>query len=379
MRLIPEYIKEVSIPIVGEKVEELYTVLLGDQKFCISDICPPVTDFSLPEWQVPFDADSDLNKEIRKVTIEDLTNDTGSGAFDKLAKAVKAILHDEYERGRITGADYAQTTAALIDSALANATQFVLQKDVVFWQAQKGLYDAWETKVNVELAKNQVSLVQMQQASQRIDFANGKLRLMVGLEEYSNAVANREIVIPKQNELVDAQINQVRAETEATSFNINNILPKQAAMVGAQTEQVKAETESTRFSIDNILPKQVEMTDAQIGQVSAETASIRFTTDRILPKQAILISEQGEAQRAQTSGHRSDGQKVVGVLGEQVNLYKQQIISYQRDAEVKAARLFSDAWITMKTIDEGTFEPDSYTNTNIDKALKRVMTENKFT
>ena len=115
-------------------------------------------------------------------------------------------------------------------------------------------------------------------------------------------------------------------------------------------------------------------------QIEANTAKVNYalTKAKIATENAgyISVSEQGEAQRAQTSDVRSDGAPVVGVLGKQKSLYTQQIESYKRDAEVKAGKLWIDAWITMKTIDEGLLPPDQFTNTEINEVLVALKANN---
>ena len=86
--------------------------------------------------------------------------------------------------------------------------------------------------------------------------------------------------------------------------------------------------------------------------------------------------EQLEVQRAQTLDVRSDSTPVTGVLGKQKELYAQQITSYQRDAEVKAAKLFTDAWTVQKTIDEGLLPPTNFTNASLDPILTTIKTNN---
>ena len=63
-------------------------------------------------------------------------------------------------------------------------------------------------------------------------------------------------------------------------------------------------------------------------------------------------------------------------MGKQVDLYSQQITSYQRDGEVKTAKLFTDAWITMKTMDEGLLPPTNFQNTSLDAILGDLKTLN---
>lgn len=266
MAILDEYLIDLSIEDVGLDADILYKALLGDQCFCITDICPPPIDLSGSEWTIPVDTESGLFGGVQKVEVSELTNEDGTGAFDVIAGSVKNLLAKEHDRGRITGAEYTHAFANLIESSLVNATSFLLQKDVAYWQAQKGLYDAWATRAQVELAKHQIALAQMQQLNQQVEFANGKMQMMVGKEQYANALAGREITLAKQAEMTDTQID----------------------------------------------------------------------------------------------------------------LYKQQITSYQRDAEVKAARLFTDAWITMKTIDEGLGAPDGFTNPRLDDVLKTIRDANGF-
>ncbi len=74
---------------------------------------------------------------------------------------------------------------------------------------------------------------------------------------------------------------------------------------------------------------------------------------------------------------RTDGvTTITGAVGKQKALYTQQITSYQRDSEVKAGKIFIDAWMTMKTIDEGLLPPDGFTNTNLDEILDTLKTNN---
>ena len=115
-------------------------------------------------------------------------------------------------------------------------------------------------------------------------------------------------------------------------------------------------------------------------EIDANTAKVNYalTKAKLGTENAgyITLTEQGEAQRAQTMDTRSDGTTVVGLLGKQKALYDQQITSYKRDAEVKAGKLWIDAWITMKTIDEGLLPPDQFTNTEINEVLATLKTNN---
>jgi hypothetical protein len=130
---------------------------------------------------------------------------------------------------------------------------------------------------------------------------------------------------------------------------------------------------STALSL--LLGKDEAYWKAVTAQLQAMLADAQVK--ELQPAQIALLLEQMEAARAQTLDTRSDGTTpVTGVLGSQKLLYNQQITSYQRDAEVKAAKLFTDAWITMKTIDEGLLPPTNFENTSLDAILADIKTNN---
>lgn len=182
----------------------------------------------------------------------------------------------------------------------------------------------------------------------------------------------------------------------ATQTAVNYLLGKDTAYWQAQTAQMGLVNSRVQLAIAKTT---LEMTriqgyEAQAqyaltkGKLSTESAmydnqtkdfEIRdYNLTTQLPAQTVLVKEQGEAQRAQTLDTRSDGATVTGVMGKQKDLYSEQITSYKRDAEVKASRAWIDAWITMKTIDEGLLPPDQFTNTEINEVLVALKTNNNL-
>ena len=85
-----------------------------------------------------------------------------------------------------------------------------------------------------------------------------------------------------------------------------------------------------KFNHEQMLPAQ------KTGQDIANRTAV-YNLDMNMPQQHKLLVEQTEVQRAQTLDTRSDGITVVGAVGKQKDLYSQQIVSYQRDSELKAA------------------------------------------
>lgn len=120
------------------------------------------------------------------------------------------------------------------------------------------------------------------------------------------------------------------------------------------------------------------LTKLKLATEDVQFAIGEFQLNNMLPQQKLLLVEQTEAARAQTLNARSDGATIVGLLGKQKDLYSQQITSYQRDAEVKAGKLFTDAWTVQKTIDEGLLPPPGFTNASVDDVLQVIKTNNNF-
>lgn len=152
------------------------------------------------------------------------------------------------------------------------------------------------------------------------------------------------------------------------------------AQIQAVTARVTLATSKAQFVLAKIqalsAKSEYALTKLKIATESETYCAALFNASQMLPQQLKLVTEQTEAQRAQTLDTRSDGTTVTGSVGKQKELYSQQITSYQRDAEVKASKLFTDAWITQKTIDEGLNPPNGFTNASIDTILTKLKSNN---
>lgn len=137
------------------------------------------------------------------------------------------------------------------------------------------------------------------------------------------------------------------------------------AAARAQADAITAKVNNEAVRIQAMTGRaQYALTKIQLAKEDSAFAQSEFQLEEILPKQAMLVSEQAEAQRAQTMDTRSGvfpsgGGPVEGLLGQQKALYAQQVQSYKEDVKLKAAKVFMDTWVTQKTISEST-EPSGY-------------------
>lgn len=258
------------------------------------DVTLPPIDFDSDIFAIPDDILTGMKSAVVKLTNDDLTTGAvdGSGTFDHLMRGFKAHLQIEYDKGRITGAEYTKAYIALTGEAMGGAVQFLINRDQTYWQAVTAQLQALTARTQFETAKMSLAMAKFQALGAKADFALTKLKLA----------------------------------SESMAYGTG-----------------------------------------------------KYQLEQMLPQQLVLVKEQTEAQRAQTLNTRTDGATVAGVLGKQKDLYTQQITSYQRDAEVKAAKMWADTWSTMKAIDEGLEPPTVFANTNFNTIMQRVQTNNGLT
>lgn len=321
---------------VETEAQAVYTALTADFDFNLPDI-----NLDDPQYQFPYDPDSLLYKDIEPVTVEMLTSGSvdGTGVFDVLMKAVKGHLRMEYDAGRIMGAEYTKAYIGSVQATLQNATQFLLGKDQAFWQAQAAQIAAITGITQLATAKMQFAATRLEAANQGASYALTKARLGTESVQYGTAVYNLSTMLPAQKTSVDLA---------------NDLATQNIKTAGVQYS-------TAAYNLSQMLP-------AQYSNLTQQTAMIG--------RQITMITEQTETYRAQTLDTRTDGQTVAGSVGKQKALYTQQITSYLRNDERSAAKIFSDVWTAMKTIDEGLTAPTAFTNDSINAVMQTVITNN---
>lgn len=297
----------------------------------------PQIDVTGPSFQIPGGMDSELYKEVTRIANSELTTTTldGTGTFDVLMRGFKAHLKEEYNQSRITGAEYTKAYTALVESAMAQGVQFLLGKDASFWQAMSAQIQAITAKLQLETARVRHTTAQLEALNQEATFALTKMRLANENMQYCIGKFNHEQMLPAQK----------------TGQDIAN--------------------RTAVYNLDMIMPLQ------KVGLEHSNSIAL-YNLQTMLPQQYELLVEQTEVQRAQTLDTRSNGITVVGAVGKQKDLYSQQIKSYQRDSELKAAKLFADAWTVQKTVDEGFVAPANFQNPSLDSVLGHIKTNNNL-
>ncbi|MBL1322180.1 MAG: hypothetical protein COA63_014145 [Methylophaga sp.] len=164
-----------------------------------------------------------------------------------------------------------------------------------------------------------------------------------------------------QNQAKKAEIEAVVAAVQLETYKAQMITARyqlEAMKSDAALNKLKLASEDAKFCH---VKTQTELGQKQIIQIEAQT---------------VLVQEQLESQRAQTRDTHLDGSPILGNLGKQKDLYGQQIKSYQADTEYKTAKMYLDAWITQKTLDDGLAAPTELQNSTINSVMSAMRTNN---
>jgi hypothetical protein len=300
-------------------------------------------------------------------------------------------------------------------------------------QAEIGVVTA---RVQLQAEKTKLQLLKFETLTAQVNYALTKMRLATESINFDTAKFQLDEMLPLQKTLVGKQVEQTTAEIASVTartaqtveetkgvVNNNDLQPQRKALLLAQIdEQSNQNSNLTKQGVllDNeaaLQPQKVDMLTKQIAgqlgqnillgkqadnlqqeinlgpdklallkkQVANQEAQTLYVGKQgqvidkeleLQPYKKTLLQEQAEGQRAQTLDTRTDGIPVAGSVGKQKDLLAQQVISYKRDGEMKAARVFIDAWVTMKTIDEGLAPPTAFSNTNLDAILGTVKLNN---
>ena len=219
----------------------------------------PALNINDGAFKVPVQTSSLLLKPVQRLQVGDYTSGqvNGTGVFDKIMSGISAHLKAEFDRDRITGAEYTKAYIALTQSAMATALQFMMNAETTFWASQ----------------------------GSQIDAISGLIRLESDRVAYATAQYNFEVLLPLQRDQAQIQLDTATYNLQHTLPAQLDLLEKQAETQDFQTDLVKWNSQIAEYNLTTTLPAQLILTEKQ--------------TD-LVEKQTLATTEQAEAQRAQT-------------------------------------------------------------------------------
>lgn len=405
----------------SDEADTIFDKLVDDGDFNLPDI-----DLSGPQFEIPSATGNPLYGEVDKVSIAELTNRQigGSGVFDAMMEAMSVHLKDQFEKDRITGREYADVYTAAIQGAMGQAVSFLMGKDQAYWQAimtqaqaRTAEIEAVRSRILLENTKLEYFTKKAMAKTAAADYAVKKMQLALMEQDYCQKLLEKDALtldveekqfrnqnlLSLQRDQIEEAINQTRAVISGIGWDntlkqseVQDMQPKRIEMLDSQMRTADIERQVAQYNMESVLPWQTKLVQEQAEAARAQTAGDRsdgspvagsvgldnlikrFTLDEMMPVQREMLREQVEGARAQTLDTRTNGAVVTGVMGKQKELYSQQIVSYQRDAEVKAAKMFIDSWVTQKTIDEDLGSPPVLTNDSIEEVMTKIKNINNL-
>jgi len=327
------------------------------------------------------------------LTTDDLTTGAldGTGVFDELMKALNAHFEDQFTKGRITGADYAQAYIGASQGAMSTAVQFLLGRDQAYWNAQLAqmqarIAEAEAAQAALRIAQTQADVInaRSQALTSQTQYALTKMKLTTEAVAIEQGEAQVTQIKYQTLSLMPEQLNSLLADNSIKAYQLSAVLPKQVETSSAEISRLTAQTDQTLYETTNILVaqhaglnkdnaiKDYQLSDvltAQVAGVIEDTQSKAYQRTFLLPAQLDNLNEQIEGNRAKTLDTRRDGTTVTGSVGVQKDLQNEQITSYKRDAETKMVKLVIDTWMLQRSTDE-TLPPPTSIN---DSALNALI------
>lgn len=191
------------------------------------------------------------------ITVADLTTEmvTGTGIFDKMMKAAKAHLNEEFEKGRIRGPEYATVYLGLLDKVMSGALQFLLSKDKVDQEIL--LIQKQIEKIEVEI---EVDEAEKDKIAAEIEKLEKEALLVIAQECLARAqfdvamatipkVENEALLLAQKKVTEQAQVSSVGVDTMSVIGRQNNLYTKQAAGFDRDAEQKAAKLLSDAWAV----------------------------------------------------------------------------------------------------------------------------------
>ncbi len=132
---------------------------------------------------------------MTQIELTDLTDGSiinqewqGTGVFDKLMSAVNKNIEVQYQKGRITGSDYAQVYTQSLQATLQQAVEFLLRKDL--------------TEAQIEIARQQAISAYVERIGKDKEVAKMGLDNVMKNAEAERLTNGTMVYTPQYEELV---------------------------------------------------------------------------------------------------------------------------------------------------------------------------------
>lgn len=306
------------------------------------------------------------------ITTSDLTTKqvNGTGVFDELMNAMAIQLDTEFKKGRIKGSDYATVYLGAMTSVVQQSITFLLGKQQADKQAEL-------LQAQVDKTVKETLLVQSQIAN--TDAGTNKITADIGLvnQDTVNATAQHTVITTQGSKLAEEvlMIAEQKTNTIAQRSVINSTndklvaevakltkdllyIDQQIASMTAQANKTNEEVGLVTNQKANALVEHSVLTNNAnklaaeallVGQNKLNAQSQKILIDNQATKtsnESNLLAQKSLTEKAQIEDIVTGTTPVTGIIGRQKFVYDKQIAGFDRDAEQKAAKIYTDLYKT---------------------------------
>lgn len=215
---------------------------------------------------------------------------SGTGVFDELMEAVNKNIEVQYQKGRITGSDYAQVYMNSIQAVMQQAVQFLLQKDMVAAQIAN-LAKELEIKDKELLIRDkdlalkekelEIKVLEIEEVIPK-EIAIKEQELIIKVQQAEIAREELEIKITEAQRLRDTteaelekqwgyQVSRdANGELVLGASTGNGKVDKEIMLADKQATLLDTQEKGEQFKVDYLMPKELEQITAQVMAVEKD-------------------------------------------------------------------------------------------------------------
>jgi hypothetical protein len=282
----------------------------------------------------------------------DINNDwAGTGVFDKLIEAVNKNIEGQYNKGRISGSDYANVYLGSMQSVLAQSMEFLLREKLVEAQIQ-------DTEASVALKENQLEVdkslaeAQLEQQWGYEVTRDGDNNLVLGATTGAGKIDKEKIVLDEQKEtsdieqaLLDYELASTKPAQLADILKTTDVKERQmveAELTGAkQRTLLDTEEQAKQYEVDNILPEQLTKIQEEIDLLQTQDSETQLNG----VKQREKLDEEIDLLQTQDSELTLNGVKDRLLKDKQIEKVQEEINTEEYGQTALAARVYDETSI----------------------------------
>lgn len=225
-------------------------------------------------------ADITIDQVVAKdLHLEDLTTIDlkGSGVWDKMLRNMRVQLDNQFEKNRITGPTYGQVYAATYDSTLQAAITLLLAKE-------RQALEIKQLELQNQLTQAQIDQIhdQMQKTPYEIE------QIKAQTEGIKTETAQTQYNI---DHILPLQATGLELENQTREYNLNTVLPTQVAQTEAQTSLTKTQEDQIRAEMQKV-PYEIEVLQSQVDESKIKVLQEQYNLDNLMPAQLGQINAQ---------------------------------------------------------------------------------------